>query len=921
MDTAVFEHPERRQSVFTGNGLRVQECRVFRGRSLYGRVPLVRLRLDLGQWETWPSNAIPGFVARLLEQMPTLDSHGCSLGHPGGFVRRLYEGTWLGHVIEHVALELQSLAGASVTRGLTRSVGTSGVYDVLYAYEDEKVGLLAGREALRLVGELLPPFLSAPAGYDVICEMDAVLGQAAPIPRVVERLAELLQRSALGPSTAAIAAEARGRGHPVERLDNNSLIRIGYGKYARRCRAALTDRCGYIAVETASDKAMTKSLLAEARLPVPEGATVDSLADACRVAQQLGYPVVVKPLDGNQGKGVTLAVGDSSAMVDAFARARRYGAQVIVERQLRGRDYRVLVVGGRVVAVAERSPPFIVGDGSSRVCELIERLNADPRRGVCHERALTKVRVDDGLHRLIEHQGFHLDSIAPAGVQVMLCRTANLSTGGTAVDRTDDIHPQTAAMAVHAARAVGLDIAGIDMVASDIAEPLPADGGIVEVNASPGLRMHLHPSGGQPRNVAAPIVDLLMGPGAGAQLPIFAITGTNGKSTTARMLAHILGVTGHCVGLTSTTGIHVDDELIESGDASGPRSAKALLSDPRIDVAVLETARGGILREGLGFTTCSAAAVLNVEADHLGLAGIETIEQMAELKAVITEAVSPQGFSVVNADQDITATILRRARGEIIPFSLLGDAPPPLLSRHLAAGGRAIVAYRNPAGAGHTIAWHDRGHRTDILDSPRIPATLDGLALFNVANALAAMALALGHGLPTDQVCRALASFRGDYDGNPGRLNVRDVGGARVIVDYAHNPPGLRQLGKLVEALRPRYPRCIGSVSIPGDRRDADIVEMGRLAGSLFDHVVVREEPDRRGRPPGEVCRLLCIGATAARPGRDCTVIPGEMESMEACLSLARPGDLVVLLPTTVEPVWRLVERWQPSWVQPACMA
>jgi len=387
------------------------------------------------------------------------------------------------------------------------------------------------------------------------------------------------------------------------------------------------------------------------------------------------------------------------------------------------------------------------------------------------------------------------------------------------------------------------------------------------------------------------------------------------------MLAHILRASGLCVGLTSTTGIHVDDELVEPGDASGPQSAKALLADPRIDAAVLETARGGILREGLGFTSCSAAAVLNVEADHLGLGGIETIEQMAEVKAVVTEAVSPQGFSVVNADQDISATILERARGEIILFSLLGAAPPPLLRRHLAAGGRAIVAYQQPGRLGHAIAWHDGGCRSDIFNSRRIPATFGGLALFNVANALAAMALALGHGLPVDKVCRALASFRGDFAANPGRLNVREVAGVRVIVDYAHNPPGLRQLGKLVDALRPQHRSCIANVSIPGDRRDADILEMGRLAGSLFDHVIVREEPDRRGRPPGEVCRILCDGVTAARPTGECTVIPGEMESMEACLSLARPGDLVVLLPSSVEAVWRLVEQWQPSWMQPACTA
>lgn len=892
-------------------GLRVIEKGVYRGPHLYSLTPMIRIQLDLGALEEWPTDRLPGFADRLLALLPGLGQHGCCYHEPGGFVRRLQDGTWLGHVTEHVALELQCLAGSPVTRGKTRSVkGQPGVYNVMFAYQEDVVGLLAGRLALQLVDSLLPEEFQGVQHLDrVYDDPDApALDGAFDLTAALAMLERLVRRTALGPTTRALVEEAERRGIPTMRLDDRSLIQLGYGKHQQRLRASISGRTPLIAVEAAGDKDLTKTLLAGAGVPVPRGAVVRSAAEAVREAERLGYPLVTKPLDGNHGRGVSIGLTSPEQVAWGYEQAAQHGRRVVVEQQLQGADHRILVVGGKMVAVAKRVPAHVVGDGQHSIAELVEMVNQDPRRGDGHEKVMTKIRIDAHVVELLARAGLTPDSVPTAGETVYLRATANLSTGGTAVDCTDDIHPENVAIAQRAALTIGLDIAGIDFIAPDIRRSVrETGGGVIEVNAAPGFRMHLEPSEGKPRDVAGPVIDMLFPRGRPSRIPILAVTGTNGKSTTARMLKHVLRHTGLTVGLTTTSGVYVNDERVFEGDATGPRSARMVLRDPTVDVAVLETARGGTLREGLGFDRCDVGAVLNVQPDHLGLKGIETVEDLAWVKSLVVETVHRRGTSVLNADDPLTVKMARRAGGEIAWFSLRGGADmPDFLKRHIAEGGLAIV--REPEPDGGAIVCYDRNRRDHVMQAAEIPATLDGMAEFVIANALAAITMAVAHGIRVPEVRAALATFRSSFEHNPGRLNIHDAHGFRVIMDYAHNPTGLRALSDVIRRLRPRYRRTLGLISIPGDRRDDDIREMGAIAGQVFDQLYFREDPSTRGRPRGEIMRLLTEGALSA--GVVPEAIHGivhERDATEACLRAARPGDLIVLTPTEVEETWQQV--------------
>ncbi len=653
--------------------MRVLNRSVYRGPHLYSLTPMVRFALDLGALADRPSNTLPGFTDALLAAVPTLQEHGCSYGEPGGFVRRLRDGTWLGHVTEHVAIELQSLAGARVTRGKTRAVrGQEGVYNVMYAYEDERVGLLAGRFALALVDSLLPPDLRGVQDLDVLYrddEEEPALG-AAPfaLAPALAALTALARRTSLGPTTAALVREARRRGIPVMRLDELSLVQLGHGRRQQQLRASVTGQTSHVAVESAGNKALTKALLSGIGVPVPRGEVVRSAEEAEQEAERLGYPVVTKPLNGNHGRGVRTGLRTPEEVRAAFDVAAQHARSVIVEQHFEGDDHRILVVGGEVVAVARRLPAQVVGDGVRSVSALVDAVNQDPRRGVGHKTVLTRIALDAGARARLAELGLTPESVPDAGQVVVLQATANLSTGGTAIDCTDIIHPENAAIARRAALAVGLDVAGIDFLAPDIARSVrETGGGIVEVNAAPGFRMHLQPSEGTPRDVARPVLRLLYPRGASARIPILAVTGTNGKSTTARMVAHVFARSGLTVGLTTTSGVYVDGLLVNPGDATGPKSARMVLRDPTVEVAVLETARGGLLREGLGFDRCDVGAVLNVAEDHLGLGGIETVEDLAWLKSLVVRVGRRDGCSVLNADDPLTLRMRRRAPGRFSP--------------------------------------------------------------------------------------------------------------------------------------------------------------------------------------------------------------------------------------------------------------
>lgn len=891
--------------------MKVVDCRVFRGPSRFSREPMVQITLDLGPLEDWPTNRLPEFSGDLTRTLPGLAEHGCSYGEAGGFLRRMDEGTWLGHVTEHVALELQGLAGSTVTRGKTRSVpGQFGVYQVMYDFTDERIALAAGRLALELVNSLLPETLRGLSGLDAIVQGPIFTTWDEAFARFESKASDC----ALGPTTMSLAQEAMRRGIPIQRMDDDSLLRFGQGHLQKRIRASCSDLTSLIATETAADKDFTKALLAEAGLPVPRGKLVQGCEEAEVAAIELGFPLVSKPLDGNHGRGVTIGLATAEEVRWGFAKAQEHGQTVILEQQFEGVDHRILVVGGEVVAVAERVPAHVVGDGSHSIKELVDEVNRDPRRGEGHKSMLTRIDLDEVAVRCVAQSGLTVDNVPEHGQMVVLRPTANLSTGGIAIDRTDEIHPENAMMARRAAQIVGLDIAGIDFVCPDITKSAhQTGGGIIEVNAGPGFRMHLEPFQGRPRNVARPVLELLFPKGSRGRIPIFAITGTNGKTTTGRMLAQILQDAGLVVGLTSTTGIYLNGEQIGIGDCSGPRSGRIVLREPSVEAAVLECARGGILREGLGFDECDVGAVLNVAEDHMGLGGIETIEDLAEVKAVVVEAVQNRGWSILNADNSHTAGMAKVAGGKICYFTLRDqEVWPDFLTRHVAQGGRAIN--RQKMADGWDIVIHEDHEAIYFMKVHEIPATFSGHAEFNVANALAAIAMAHCHGLPLKSVRASMRRFATGYDHSPGRLNVHDAHGVRVIMDYAHNAHGLAELGKLVLGLRNDYRHVLGVVGAPGDRRESDFAEIGALSAGMFDYVVFREDPDRRGRAPGEVPRLLRDGALKAGcVASQIALVADEADAVDHALRKAHPGDLVVIAADTIDKVWEQITSFDPS--------
>ena len=882
--------------------MRVLERSVYTGPNVFSLQPMIRIRLDLEQLECWPTDRLPELTDGLLRALPGLEQHGCSYGESGGLIRRMREGTWLGHVIEHVAIELQSASGASITRGKTRSVkGQPGVYDILYCYADPVSGLAAGRAAIAFIASLLPPKLQSVEGLDLI-------GQAGPANpanslEILSMLRHLVHANGFGPSTASLVAEAKRRGIPVMRLNDASLVQLGHGSRQQRIRASVTGATSLIAAELAGNKAAAKALLHDIGLPVPQGEVVRNFDDALRAARRLSWPVVVKPLNGNHGRGVTIGVHNESSLHTAFLEAQKFSRQIILEREIPGNDHRILVVNGKVVAVAQRVPAHVESDGVHSVAALIEAVNADTKRGNGHENVLTRIVVDEVSHKLLAKQGLDLSFVPHPGQIITLRDTANLSTGGTAIDRTNVIHPDNAAIAIQAAAAIGLDVAGIDLLSPDISQSVRVTGGgIVEVNAAPGLRMHLHPTAGTPHDVARPIIASLFPRSSRSRIPIFAVTGTNGKSTTVRMLARILSEAGYRVGMTSTSGVYIDGRLQRAVDGSGPRSARMVLRNPTVDAAVFEAARGGILREGLGFGRCDVGAVLNVTADHLGLKGIETVQDLARVKSIVSESVSRTGHSVLNADDALTRKMARNAGGRIVWFSARADAAKtePIQS-HLAANGMAVILEKDE------IVLYKSG-RTSVVSANALPSTFNGAAEFNVFNALAATAMAAAYGIKCDTIASALRAFTTSYADSPGRLNILEAHGVCIIIDYAHNPAALAALGRLIERFRTDGGRVFGMVRIPGDRRDCDLLEMGVLAAGIFDEIMFREAPDGRGRPAGSINALMSQGALSTGIAQSCVHrLVNEVEATDACLREARPGGMVVLMPTDVDAIWQRV--------------
>jgi cyanophycin synthetase len=874
--------------------LRILETQVFRGPNYWSYDPCIRLLVDLGSLEHWPSNTLEGFNEALLELLPTLRDHSCSLGRPGGFLERLEDGTWLGHVAEHVAIALQRETGAHVYRGKTRSTGDPGRYNVIYGYGEERVGLEAGRLGVRLVNHLIRP----EEGFDLLAELESLI--------------LLAERRAFGPSTQALIDEAAGRDIPFLRLNEQSLVQLGQGKYQRRVRATMTSLTPALGVDIAGDKNLTNRLLAAAGLPVPRSEMVRTADEAAAAAKRIGFPVVLKPLDGNHGRGVGLDLRDETAVRAWFPRAREESPRGVlqIESFVTGNDYRVLVVGGTMVAVAQRIPAHVTGDGERTIRELVDVTNEDPRRGIGHEKVLTKIKLDDAAIELLVSQGYALDDVPEGGAFVKLVSTGNMSTGGISIDRTWEAHEENVEIAEEAAQVTGLDVAGIDFLTPDISQPVRETGGaIVEVNAAPGFRMHTHPTEGEPQYVAKPVLDLLFPPGTPARIPIVAVTGSNGKTTTVRMISHIFSRMGRKVGMTTTDGIYIDERQVKKADASGPKSAQMVLQNPRIDFAVFEVARGGILREGLGYGRNDVAVVTNVTGDHLGLKEIDTLEQLAEVKRVVVEAVPRNGAAVLNADDPLVADMRKHCSGTVILFSMQEEHE--LIERWVRRGRKAVVLDRDERGERIVIR---EGRRTmPIAYTHLLPSTYDGRARMMVQNTMAAAAAAHAAGAHLHDIRQGLRTFSASIFQAPGRLNLFDLSGVKVLIDYAHNPHGLEAVGDFVERVTVEAPTGSGVpgapswsanlrvavVATPGDRRDEDIRELGRVAARFFDDIIIREDENPRGRRKGETAGLVMEGVreamrSGARAG-SVEIVLDEPEAVRRALDRSRPGDLVVV--------------------------
>ncbi|HQZ80063.1 MAG TPA: cyanophycin synthetase [Steroidobacteraceae bacterium] len=883
--------------------MRVLDRSVYVGPSHYARFPVIRLELDLGALEAWPTGRLgAGFVDALGEALPGLAEHGCSYREPGGFYRRMREGegTWLGHVLEHVAIELQNVAGEDVTFGKTRSIdGRPGVYTVVYEFAQRDEGVAAGELGLRLLASLLPTPLRE-AG---------IVPEGWSWPAARDEFIRFAQRRALGPSTAALVRAAESRGIPWLRLNDQSLVQLGHGKYQQRIQATVTGRTPHIAVELASDKDETNRILASLGLPVPRQELVHSAEQAVRAARRIGLPVVTKPYNGNHGRGISIRLTKDEEVATGFAVAREHSRSVIVETFLEGDDHRLLVVNGELVAATRRTPGHVVGDGAHTITELIDIVNRDPRRGVGHEKVLTRIELDGQAVQMLDRAGLSAESVPDAGRVVFLRSTANLSTGGTATDVTDIIHPDNRDMAVRAVRAIGLDVGGVDFLSTNIAESYRGiGGGICEVNAAPGFRMHVAPSEGTSRDAAGPVIDMLFPPGTPSRVPIAAITGTNGKTTTARMLAHVAKMAGFTPGLTTTDGVYIDGQRTVQGDMTGPVSARMVLADPQIDVAVLETARGGLLRAGMGVQEVNVGAVLNVQSDHLGLKGIDTLEQLAEIKRVVVEVATD--CAVLNADDPLTL----RMSGYTDAASICYVTMTPqhqLVREHVRAGGRACAL---EAGVnGQMITLYDKGGHMPLLWTHLIPATLEGRATHNVQNAMFAAALAFSLGIKLDAIRQGLRTFDTTFYQAPGRMNVFDEHPFKVLFDYGHNAHAVGVMADLAQRLDVKGRRIVVMAG-PGDRRDEDLKAIALAVAGRFDHYICRRDDQLRDRAPEEVPRLLAQTLREAGvSGSRIEIIPDEREAIDAALRMGDAGDLLLVFADHLTRSWKQIIKFRPA--------
>ncbi|MDD3765589.1 MAG: cyanophycin synthetase [Eubacteriales bacterium] len=856
--------------------MEILDISIYNGRNIYSHRPVMKTIVDIGRFSDIPTKDIKGFNDRLLTCFPNLKNNTCGLGYAGGFLQRLEEGTYLAHVLEHVILDLQNTLGFDVKYGKTRFFKEPSQYFLVYEFENEICALECSKAAVFI----LNCFLN---GEDII------------IGEFLEYLNKVQIETQLGPSTAAIVNEAKKRGIPVTRIGYESLVRLGYGKYSKVIQATLTDTTSCIAADISSNKQLTKHILDENKIPVPYGKVVYTEVSAVMAAKQIGFPVVVKPFNSNQGKGVNTNITNEKDVRKAFREAAKYSAGIIVEKYIVGNDYRILVVDGEVKAVAQRLPAMVVGDGIHTISELIEEINKDTNRGECHEKPLTKIKLGSLELSVLKKKGYSKNYVPRAGEKIALRENGNISTGGTAIDCTDIIHPDNADIAVNAANAIGIDIAGIDMVAEDVSKSIySTSGAVIEVNTAPGIRMHLYPSQGQPRNVAKDIVDLLFPKELNMDFPIVSVTGTNGKTTTVRLIGHVLSHVGRKVGMTSTSGTFIDGKCICKGDHSGPCSARALLANKSIDAAVFETARGGIIREGLGYDLADVGIVTNIAEDHLGLGGVETLKDLAFVKALVVEAIKPGGCAVLNAEDEMTNFILERVQEQVILFYKTKDNVKV----------KDVDKYINVFVEDGFIKIRDSNREITALQIKDIPITYGGLLECNIENALASVCALYALKIPVEDIAKGLASF----ESNPGRFQIFHMDGYKIMLDYAHNEAGYMQVTKLCQKLCAS--RIVGIIGMPGDRPDKAIKSVGVLAAKAFDRIYIKEDRNLRNRKKHEVANLL-YGAVAesSYDMEKVKIIDDEVEALKEAMKNAQKDDLIVVMYEKIEPLTELIKQ------------
>jgi len=831
------------------------------------RHKLIVMRLDLEEMEERPTNSMDGFLERLKILFPTMYSHRCSPGVPGGFFQRVEEGTWMGHVIEHIALEIQTLAGMNCGFGRTRETSTKGIYNVVFNYWEQKAGIFAAKSAVKITEAL-------------------VNGTPYHLEEDIQRLREIREEERLGPSTGSLVEEAIKRKIPYIRLNGRSLVQLGYGINQRRIQATVASTTSSIAVEIACDKEDTKNLLEAAEIPVPKGRICIDEEDLEIAASRLGYPLVTKPVNGNHGKGATTDLNNWEELKVGFEAAKKYGRGIIVERFITGHDHRILVINYKFVAAAKRTPACVIGDGKHTIQQLIDIVNTDPRRGYGHEKVLTTIKVDSYTENILIDKKMTLETLLPKDYELLLKPTANISTGGTAADITDLVHPSNIFMCERIARIIGLDICGIDIMAPDLSTPINENGGaVLEVNAAPGFRMHLEPTEGIGRNVAEPVIDMLYPQGTSARIPIVAITGTNGKTTTTRLMAHLCKQVGYKVGYTTTDGVYIQNEMMMKGDCTGPVSAEFVLKDPSVDFAVLECARGGILRAGLGFHNCDIGIVTNIAADHLGLQGIDTIEQLARVKSVVVEAVFPEGHAILNADDDLVYKMRENLECNVAYFSI--DENNPRIQEHCKNGGIAAV-YENSFITIMKGTWKIRVEKVS-----NIPMSFGGRAEFNIANCLPVVLAAYLINFKIEDIKSALQTFIPSPAQTPGRMNMFNFKNFTVMVDYAHNTAGIQAIGKFLA--KTDASKKVGIIAGVGDRRDEDTISLGEEAAKIFDEIIIRQDRNLRGKTDSEIIDLMIKGIKNTDPNKKVTIIPLEKEAINYAITNAERDSFIVI--------------------------